>query len=190
MMSSVAASITACSAVFTGDLYQVCFHRNASERNLLLVSRCAAVGAVLFAFAAASAMFWWHWKLNALVTILVHCSAPLLAVILLGMFYRRVTAHGAFSGLVAGILVAVLANVYEWHYPAIHLWTPVTGTAICLIVAVVVSWRTKPHPGTELTELVHTPRAKKAEQATWWKNPRALAAAILLAAIAMALIFV
>jgi hypothetical protein len=57
-------------------------------------------------------------------------------------------------------------------------------------VTAAVSACTKTRPKTELRGLVYSLLERKSANATWWKRPEAMAAVILLAAIAVNLIFI
>jgi SSS family solute:Na+ symporter len=198
MMGSVAASIAAFNAVFTCDLYQAHIRKGASDGHLLAVGRWTAVGAMLLAVGMACAAFHWGWKLDGMAGLFARLNAPLLATILLGMFCKRITGHGAFAGLAAGIVVAALPSAIA--LPLVRhsgvrsgmgpgIWTALVAVVVSLLIATAVSLGTKRRPDSELTGLVHSLRARGRKNATWWKRPETIAAAILLAAIGVTLIF-
>jgi SSS family solute:Na+ symporter len=107
LLSGMAASLTACNTVFTRDIYQVHFREGAIDRRDLAVGRWAAVGgmvlAVAIAFAATGLSIF-----TALILAVSLVNVPLFATLLLGMFWKRATGHGAFAGLVAGTLAGLL----------------------------------------------------------------------------------
>jgi solute:Na+ symporter, SSS family len=207
MMASVAAGIAAFNAVFTGDLYQAHIHKSASDGHLMAVGRWAALGAMLLAVGVACAAFRWGWKLDTMAVMFARLNAPLLAMILLGMFCKRITAHGAFAGLASGVVIAALpsvillpglrigwiADLRSFNYrieTALGFWAAIAGVAVTLLVGTAVSLGTKPRPDLELADLVHSLRARGPANATWWKRPEAIAAVILMAAIGVTLIFI
>jgi SSS family solute:Na+ symporter len=208
LMSGLAASVAAFSTVFTVDLYQPSQRRDAKDDHFLAVGRLASAAAVFISVAAA-------WYMSSLanvffVLILVFSivSIPLFATVLLGIFWRRTTGHGAFAGLASGATAALLhhsltvaTNAHSglqggWIAP-LHVYrdsisqacaTAIVAFAAAIVVSVLVSLSTEPRPEAELTNLVCflTPRPKSAAQG-WWNNPFALDLAILLLA-ALALI--
>lgn len=213
LMSAVTAGATAFSSVFTCDLYQVFLSKDASSKRLLLVGRIAAASALLLAFGAACAAFAWGWKLETFAIDFGCINAPLLAVILLGVFFRRTTGHGAFAGIALGFaaalapsailllsgpsagaqagFIAVLAQLRDRGGLALGFWTVVAAFAVSLIAAWAVSAFTRARPEEELKGLVHGLAApgsagKSKKQS---KHPQAVAAVIFLAAIAVSLIF-
>ncbi len=210
LMSGVAASMTSFSTVVTCDVFQVLLARKAADSRLLAVARWALVGGALLAFGAACAAMRFNGILDATMLVFSLVNAPLFAVLLLGVFWRRTTAHGAFAGLLAGLAAAVLHHGLSlppgatpgihggWIKVLIHpssgiqfgLGTAMLAFFVSLLVAAPVSLFTKPRPAEELKGLVHSKGPRRPAGTTWWKRPEAMAAAILLAAIAVNLIVI
>lgn len=206
-MSGLAGNVTAFSNVFTRDLYQPLLRSNADDRHLLLAGRIAAAGAVALSIAIAYALIRIDDLIIALQLVFSLVNAPLLAVILLGMFWRRATSHGAFTGLLAGTLAALLHHGLTlpnlgaagthggWirvlhHYPsqiAQIFWGAIIAFLASCIITVIVSLITAPRPQSELVNLLHarlsTPRV------ALWKRPEALAIAVLILAIVLNIFF-
>ena len=107
-MGGVAASITSFSTVFTCDIFQALLRKNATDKRLLAVARWAAAGGMLLAFGAACAAMRFNSLLDAILLVFAVVNAPLFAVLLLGAFWKRATGHGAFAGLIAGAIAALL----------------------------------------------------------------------------------
>ena len=210
LMGGVAASVTSFSTVFTCDISQLLLARNATDKRLLAVARWAVVGGVLLAFGAGCAAMRLDSILNAMLLIFAFVNAPLFAVLLLAAFWRRATGHGAFAGLIAGAAAALLHHglaLPPGEQPGIHggwiaalihpsseivlgLNTAMLAFLVSLLAAVTVSVFTNARPENDLKGLVHSMVAKASTNAQWWKRPEAMAAAILLVAIAVNLIFI
>lgn len=208
-MSGMAASVTAFNTVFTVDLYQAHLHKGASDEHYLKVGRWATVGGILLSIGAACAAFQFNSILDAFQLIFAVVMAPLVAAVLLGMFWKRATGHGAFAGLLAGSAAALLHHGLTLPiaaYPGLHggwiavlhsypsdleqnFWTAIFAFAASVIVVVAVSYATRPRPGAELVGLVHSLTPQRVNK-LWWKRPEALAAAILLVAIALNLFLI
>ena len=206
LMSGMAGNATAFNTVFTCDLYLPFIRKDASESHLIAVGRWATLGGVLLSIAAAYALAGVGNFIGALLLVFSIVNAPLLATVLLGMFWKRATGHGAFFGLIAGTAAAILHHgltlPIDAHGGICGGWITVLhrdpdsmaqnlhgdlwAFGASLVAAGLVSLLTKARPETELAGLVHslTPRTVRAEIA-WWKRPEALAAAILLAAVAL-----
>ena len=109
LMSGVAASLTAFNTVFACDIYQAFLAKGASDKQILKAGRWAAVGGMLLAIGAACAAMRFNSLLDAMVLVFAVVNAPLFATLLLGVFWKRATGHGAFAGLIAGVAGALAA---------------------------------------------------------------------------------
>jgi SSS family solute:Na+ symporter len=210
LMSGVAASLTAFNTVFSCDIYQAFLKKSASDKQILKTGRWAALGGILLAVAAACAAMRFGSLPDAMVLAFALVNASLFATLLLGVFWKRATGHGAFAGLIAGVAGALVHHglaLPQGEQPGIHggwiavlyhprsemalaLGTAVFAFCLSLLVTAVVSVLTEARPEAELTGLVHSLAERPPAHATWWKRPEMMAAAILLAAIAVNLIFI
>jgi solute:Na+ symporter, SSS family len=205
-MSGMAGNVTAFNTVFTYDLYQSYIHKGAPDKHYLAVGRWATVGGILLSIGAAYAAINFNNIMDTLQLVFSFVNAPLFATFLLGMFWKRTTGHGAFSGLIAGTAAAMLHHGLTlpieavpgihggWiavlhHYPsdmAQNFYGAIIAFSANFIVAVVVSLFTKPRPDSELVGLVRSlTKMPSHAHLPWWKRPEALAVAILLAAVAI-----
>ncbi len=209
-MSGMAGNVTAFNTVFTYDLYQSYIHKGAPDRHYLAVGRWATVGGILLSIGTAYAAINFNNIMDTLQLVFSFVNAPLFATFLLGMFWKRATGHGAFAGLISGTAAAMLHHgltlPIEAHtgihggwimvlhrYPsdmAQNFYGAIVAFGINLIVTILVSLMTKPHPESELVGLVHslTPKPSHAHL-PWWKRPEALGVGILLVAVALNLFF-
>lgn len=214
LMSGVAASLTACNTVFACDIYQGFLKKDASDKQILKAGRWAALGGMLLAFATACAAMRCNDLLDVVVLVFAAVNAPLFATLLLGVLCKRFTGHGAFSGMIAGTAAALLhhgtalprgeqpgihGGWIRWirvlHHPAsdmtLGLGTAAFAFVVSLLVTVGISLCTKPRAETELAGLTIGSATMEPAKAAWWKRPETIAAAlILLAAIAVNLVFV
>jgi SSS family solute:Na+ symporter len=209
-MSGMAGNVTAFNTVFTYDLYQSYIHKGASDRHYMAVGRWATVGGILLSICTAYAAISFNNIMDTLQLVFSFVNAPLFATFLLGMFWKRTTGHGAFTGLIAGTGAAIVHHGLSlpiearpgihggWihvmhHYPsdmAQNFYGAIWAFGANLLVTVAVSLFTKPKPDAELVGLVHslTPKPETSHLA-WWKRPEALAVAVLVGAIALNLFF-
>lgn len=203
-MCGVSGSITALNAVFTCDIYQPHIRKSAGDRHYIAVGRITTVVGILLSIAAACSLPHFGSVMSTLQLLFSVVTAPLLATLLLGMFWKRATGHGAFIGLVAGVGAALLhhgatrsMDASSWlqggwitvfhKYPsaiAQSLYGAIFAFGVSLILTVLISLVTEPKAEAELVGLVRalTPRPA-ALPAAWWKRPEAVAAFILLAAL-------
>ena len=207
LMSGVAASLTASNTVFACDIYQA-FLKKRRERQADFegwpLGSAWRNAAGLWRGLCCHAV---NDLLDAVVLIFAVVNAPLFATLLLGALWKRATGHGAFAGLIAGIVAALLHHgtalpqgeqpgihggwIKVLHHPAsdmaLGLGTAVLAFAVSLLVTAAVSVCTAPRDPAELAGLVRAPETSKV---AWWKRPETVAAAvILLAAIAVNVMF-
>jgi SSS family solute:Na+ symporter len=203
-MGGIAANLTAFNAVFTGDLYRAHIRPDAPDAHYIAAARWATVGFVLLAAAASVAVFHFDGILDALLLVFAIVNAPLFAVLLLGVFWKRATGHGAFAGLLAGSAAALLHHGLTlpvaaqpglrggWitvlhRYPGVmaqDFATILAAFCVSLIVTITVSLGTRPRPASELAGLVLAHG-----QAAPWRQHARLAAAVLLSALALTIFF-
>ncbi|HPV75063.1 MAG TPA: sodium:solute symporter family protein, partial [Gemmatimonadaceae bacterium] len=100
-MSGMAGNVTAFNTVWTYDIYQSHIRKGASDEHYLWMGRVATVGGILLSVAAAYAAGAFNNIMEFLQLVFAFVNAPLFATFALGMFWKRSTGHGAFTGLVA-----------------------------------------------------------------------------------------
>jgi solute:Na+ symporter, SSS family len=108
MMAGVAASVTAFSTVFTCDLYEPLGRKKEGESKPIVVMRWAAVAGTVLAFGVALAAMRFNDLPSAMALVFGLVIAPLLAALLLGVLWKGTTGSGAFAGLIAGAIAALL----------------------------------------------------------------------------------
>ncbi len=209
-MSGMAGNVTAFNTVWTYDLYQGYINKGASDRHYLWMGRFATVFGVLLSIAAAYVAASFNNIMDLLQLVFAFVNAPLFATFALGMFWRRTTGHGAFCGLIAGTVGAAVHHgltlpigsvpgikggfihvVGRYHSDlAQTFWTAIVAFSTCLIVTVAVSLLTQPRPEQELHGLVYSLTVKPASvERVWYRRPTMLAMFLLMATVALNIIF-
>jgi SSS family solute:Na+ symporter len=209
-MSGMAGNVTAFNTVWTYDIYQSYLHRGASDRHYLWMGRAATVFGIALSIAAAYVAAAFNNVMDVLQLVFAFVNAPLFATFLLGMFWKRTTGHGAFTGLVAGTLAAAIHHGLSLPagatvgvkggylavlttYPselAQTFWTAIASWTTCFVVTILVSLVTRPRPAHELAGLVYSETPREKEGALpWYQRPAVLAVGILLLTFGLNLIF-
>jgi solute:Na+ symporter, SSS family len=209
-MSGMAGNVTAFNTVWTYDIYQAYINKKASDSHYLWMGRMATIGGIVLSIGAAYAATNFNNIMDALQLIFSFVNAPLFATFLLGMFWKRTTGHGAFTGLLAGTIAALLHHGLTlptnaatgihggWitvlhHYPsdmAQNFWTAIFAFSVNLIVTIVVSLMTRPREESELVGLVYSLTPKPVENyLSWYQKPATLAIAVLAVLIVLNLVF-
>ena len=209
-MSGMAGNVTAFNTVWTYDIYQPYIKRGATDAHYLLVGRLATVFGIAASILTAYFAAQFNNIMDVLQLVFAFVNAPLLGTFLLGMFWKRTTGHGAFTGLLTGTVAAALHHgltlpagavagvkggwiaVTHTYYSemAQNFWTAIDAWTVCFVVTIVVSLMTTPRPDAELKGLVYslTPRQTDVE-AHWWKRPAVLGVIVLVCVTLLNVIF-
>jgi SSS family solute:Na+ symporter len=174
------------------------------------MGRVATVAGVALSIAAAYMANRFNDIMDMLQLVFAFVNAPLFATFMLGMFWKRTTGHGAFSGLLAGTAAAAihhgltlpagavsgikggwLGSVHT--YPsemAQNFWTAIYAWSTCFLVTIVVSLFTRAPDEQKLVGLVYsmTPRPEE-EPLAWYARPASLAIMVLAGTVLLNIIF-
>lgn len=209
-MSGMAGNITAFNTVWTFDIYQAHIKPEASDKHYLWMGHFATFFGTAISIAAAYVAMSFNNIMDLLQLVFAFVNAPLLATFLLGMFWKRASANGAFYGLLSGFGAAILhhgltlpkggsvgvkggwihvVEVYRTEM-AQNFWAAIYAWTACFVVTIVVSLVTKPHKDEELVGLVYslTPHTVD-EHPVWYKKPAILGVVVIAATIALNVIF-
>jgi SSS family solute:Na+ symporter len=209
-MSGMAGNVTAFNTVWTYDIYQSHIRRGASDAHYLWMGRAATVGGILLAVAAAYVAGAFNNIMDLLQLVFAFVNAPLFATFALGMFWRRTTGHGAFTGLLAGTLGAAVhhgltlpagvgVGVKGGYLGLMHtypselaqtFWTAIVAWVTCFVVTIVVSLMTRARDPEELRGLVYSMTPKPSEgHLPLRARPWVLGAVVLALTLALNLVF-
>lgn len=130
-MSSLNAEYNVMSSVFTKDVYQRLFNKDADERKLLHVARWSTlvIGVVIAVGAIYIKGFGGAFEANKLFTG-IFCI-PIGVPLVLGIVSKRPAAKAAITTIVTGVLIGIVLNSISWID-----WE--TATMIELVVCLVV----------------------------------------------------
>jgi len=118
-------------------------------------------------------------------------NAPLFATFVLGMFWKRATANGAFVGLITGTSAAVatlcltvaegkggwFGHVYSFSSAmAQNFWIAIVAWTTCFVVTIAISMLGRPRPDREMEGLVYgLTKVPHDATAKWYQRPAPLA---------------
>ncbi|HEX7900051.1 MAG TPA: sodium/solute symporter [Planctomycetota bacterium] len=146
VMATVSTFLVVVASGVVRDIYQRFINPAADDRRLKWVSRgtIVAVGAV----SVVSAI----WPPEYLQTLIVLggslAATAFLPPVVMGLYWRRATASGAFASMIAGPAVVYL--VYKKPALGMGLGFFVWGLAASFLAGLAVSWATKPPPAPRL----------------------------------------
>lgn len=147
IMSTADSQLLVTASAFTEDLYKALFKKQASEKELVLVSRITVIVIALIAFLLA---------LNPESSVLILVSyawagfgAGFGPAILLSLLWKRMTRNGALAGMaIGGVVVLVWQQLQGGLF---DLYEIVPGFILSTLAIVVVSLIDKP-PHAEIVE--------------------------------------
>ena len=208
-MSGMAGNVTAFNSVFTYDLYQAHIRSDASDDHYLRVGRLTTVAGILLSVATAYFARTFNNIMDLLQLVFSFVNAPLFATFLLGMFWKRTTGHGAFTGLLSGTLAAAVthgvtmaegkggwllggaAPLHTFGATMSQNFTlAIAAFTTCFLVTIVVSLATRPRPDAEMKGLVYSLTERLSSTGLkWYAKPWVIAVFVLAATIVLNLIF-
>lgn len=204
-MSGMAGNVTAFNTVWTYDIYQSYIRKDAPDSHYLMVGRMTTIVGVLLSIGAAYVATLYNNIMDLLQLVFGFVNGPLFATFLLGMFWKRATGHGAFTGLVSGTGAAALtlgltiaegkggwiAQIHEFPSAmAQSFWVAIFGWTTCFVVTILVSLATRPRPEAELKGLVHSLTEKPPqEDVPWYMRPAPLSIVACIACVLLNIIF-
>jgi len=211
-MSGMAGNVTAFNTVWTCDIYQSYIAPDRPDRHYVWMGRMATTVGIGLSIGAAYLATLFNNLMDLVQLVFGFVNAPLFATFLLGMFWRRTTGHGAFTGLLAGMAAATLhhgltvsvgatsylkggwlaeLNTYGSEM-ALNFWTAIASWTTCFVVTIAVSLLTTPaKTDADLRGLVYslTPRIRDAATVRWYARPVTLGIIVLTIAVALNILF-
>ena len=157
LMSSVDSVLNSAATLFTKDIYQVYFVRNETDRHYLFVGRLVTLIILLIGLATAPLSGKFPGMYIYFQTMLSFFQGPTLAILLLGMLWKRTTRWGGLYGLIGGIMIsgylfAFKESFFHIEEPFLYIsWWSFVGS---LIITTVVSLFTKTESMEKLQGLV------------------------------------
>ena len=212
-MSGMAGNVTAFNTVWTYDLYQRWVNPKATDAHLIKVGRITTVVGLLISAVCAYAAAKFNNIMDMLQLVFGFVNAPLFAIFLLGMFWKRATGHGAFFGLLIGTICAAIfqgntlpvgetASILKGGWMGVHLtfassmaqsfWMAICAFSGCFLGTLFISLATTPNrTDNELRGLVYslTEKPKDDHLSPWYARPATLGVLVLAATVVLNVIF-
>ena len=169
LMSSIDSVLNSTATMWTKDFYEKFIRKGASDTHYLKVGRIATVVLLAFGVITSPVSTYFEGIYVAVQTFLSFFQGPIFSILLLGMLWRRTTQWGGLIGLLGGMTTSVLMYVFKDSLftiqdPFLYVswWSFVAG----LIITIVVSLVTEPHPVTRLYGLVYRLNQPQADGVT------------------------
>jgi SSS family solute:Na+ symporter len=210
-MSGMAGNVTAFNTVWTYDIYQSYLKKNGSDAHYLWVGRITTIVGIVLSVATAYLATQFNNIMDFLQLVFAFVNAPLFATFLLGMFWRRTTGHGAFFGLLLGMIAAALHHGLSlpldnvpgikggWidvvkTYPsemAQNFWTAIWSWSTAFLSTVAISLATRRvKSDADLEGLVYgLTRHVENHSGPWWLRPSRLGAIVIALVVLLNIVF-
>ena len=150
-MSTADSQLLVASSSFTSDIYKPVFRKNASDNEILWVGRLVVLIVSVIAYMIASSK---GEGAQAIMNMVENAwggfGSAFGPVVILSLFWRRLTYKGAVAGVVAGALTDVLWYLFLSASTGVYELLP--GFAVGMLVCVVASLLDKA-PGKEVTDI-------------------------------------
>jgi SSS family solute:Na+ symporter len=195
IMSSIDSTLNSASTLVTMDFVSK-WKPDLDRSQLMKVGRVATGVFMVLAAIWAPQIQQFGSLFKYLQSVLAYISPPIVVVFLLGVFWKRTTAEGAFWSLMAGLVMAAVlfplnAIVQPAWMPDIHfLYVAPILLVLTGVVAVTVSLRDDPPPTEKVEDLTWSreffqQESEALEGIPWWKNYRTLSVLVLLSTAAV-----
>lgn len=140
IMSTSSAQLLVTSATISKDFYKNFIHRAAGEKELVFVSRVTVL--VVAACAIVLALNPNSYILNIVAYAWAGFGAVFGPVVVLSLFWRRMTRNGALAGMLTGGITVLVWKQFAWF----GLYEIVPGFLFALLAIVAVSLADSPPP--------------------------------------------
>jgi SSS family solute:Na+ symporter len=202
-MSGMAGNVTAFNTVWTYDIYQTYIKPGANDAHYLWMGRMATVFGTLASIATAYVAMRFNNIMDLLQLVFSFINAPLFATFLLGMFWKRTTANGAFWGLLGGTGAAAvhygLTSVAGGRIGLLHsypsdmaqnFWGAIVAWTACFVLTIAISFVTAPRDERDLVGLVYSLTPKQSSSGLrWYHRPVVLGVIVLVISAALNVYF-
>jgi SSS family solute:Na+ symporter len=195
MMSSVSATFNSASTLITMDFIQKA-RPDMTSKELVRAGQISTIVLVVLAAAWAPQIERFGSLFQYLQLVLAFICPPVVAVFVLGLFWKRASANGAFAALMVGFSIAIfllLSNIYDIspYVNDIHfLDRAALLLLICAIVHIAVSLQTEGPSEAVIANYtwrksVWTEETEELKALPWYQNYRILSLILLTITIAL-----
>jgi SSS family solute:Na+ symporter len=201
-MAGMAANVSSFNTVFTYDIWQRYIKPNMPDVHYLKTGRWVTVVGVLVGIATAFIAAQASNIMTYMQTLFSFFNAPLFAVFILGLLWKRMTTQGALWGYVLGIVTPTITWIAYLVNPDLFatataetLYGAIISFVTVLVVGFIVSMFTTPKDEKELGGLVYgigkidLHGDSVATDTAWYRSPALLGTVALILCVVLYLPF-
>ncbi len=138
IMSTISSQLIVTSSALVEDIYKALFNKTATDKHYVFIGRMAVLVVAIIA-----ALLAWNPE-NSILDLVGFAWAGFGAafgpIILLSLYWKRLTNYGALSGMVLGAVTAFVWGKINSLSTALYEIVP--GFLVCLVIAIIVSMMT------------------------------------------------
>lgn len=197
LTSTLSATLNSVSTLFTMDFYKV-WKKDASSKQLVRVGQITSLVTLIIAVCWAPLIAQFASLVAYYQEFMAYLAPPVVCTFILGLFWKRSNAQGAFGGLMGGFLMAgiIMTAKFAFGFEApFHflMWVPILFTLAMLInIGISLSTR-KPDEikviGYTWNKTVWTDDSIELKGLPWYKNFRILSVILVLMALGEYILF-
>jgi SSS family solute:Na+ symporter len=158
IVASLAGKANSISTIFSLDIYRKYFNKEASEKRLVIIGRWAVIIAMLIAAIVTPALKSLDQAYQFIQEYVGFFSPGVLAIFLLGMFWKPTTANAALAGALLTIPVStVLKFLPSWTngaFPDYPFLDRMTITFFVVVLVMVIMSLAKPRKADDIHSVV------------------------------------
>jgi len=162
LMSSVDSFLNSAATVWTTDIYKKYFRPDRDDTHYLKVGRSFTIIFIIVAIYVAQFATGFESIYDLAQTLLSFFQGPSLAIIILGVLWKRATGTGALVGLIGGVSFSALlmwvhsnASIPLFQISEPFLYVALWSFILSIILTVIVSIYTKQEPDEKLRGMVY-----------------------------------
>lgn len=202
-MAGMAANISSFNTVFTYDIWQDWVRPGRPDGYYLRVGRAVTIGGCVVAIFTAYLAGSFSNLMDYIQALASFFNAPLFAIFIFGLFYRKMTGTAGWTALLGGVATAVIVdllvrgNIINVSSQAGSFLGASAAFVVAVLIAVVVSRFTPAKTDEELSGLTwatSTPVQRgqgpvAAADAGWYKNPVIMGTLVLVITLVLYIIW-
>ncbi|MFW0108156.1 sodium:solute symporter family protein [Rothia sp. P7181] len=186
-MAGMAANVSSFNTVFTYDIWQEYVKPKMSDSYYLSTGRWVTVGGILIGIFTAFLAAQFGNIMTYMQTLFSFFNAPLFAVFILGLLWKKMTPQAGLWGYVSGIIAPALVWIWYLNDPTLFetgtagtLYMAIISFITVMVVSVAVSMFTTPKTDDELAGLVYgigtidLTKDAVASDTVWYRSPALL----------------
>jgi len=139
IVSSLSAIINSTSTIFTMDIYKVFIKKDATEKEMVRMGRISGIAAMLIAASFAPLLGTIDQAFQFIQEYTGMISPGIVAIFILGMFWKKTTSNAAFTGVILSIPISVALKFIFTEMPFLDQMVLAFFITLLLIVFITLA---------------------------------------------------